>query len=359
MRCLAGAMIATAAVGMSFSALGADLPVKAPRNAAVTQSGAFYFWADGSYQSINLPTYSLGIVRTTGIPIVNLGPSGPHDPRATGNGISGAIGYVLPHGTIPFTWGSNARIEIGGSYVKAETSQSGSGASGTNFAAQLVSGFLVATIACAPPCHTASTLNTDYSSWQIWGKTASDIKFGAVTVSPSLALFGGNTRNEQFFSQTRFFPTGAFGNLYQASTDLDWTDWGARVGIDTTTELTPWLALGLGGSVGVARRSVSLTASDLFTPSAFAPGRSAISVDSSTTPFLANAEASVIVKPLPNMALRAFAGLNYDSRVPGIVAPTFPTGASVVSQGGSPASINFQDETSWYVGGGMVVKFAP
>ena len=71
-----------------------------------------------------------------------------------------------------------------------------------------------------------------------------------------------------------------------------------------------------------------------------------------TTPFLANAEASLTAKPI----VRAFAGLNYDSRVPGI-SPTRFTGPPGSPTSTTPAGINFSGLTSYDAGGGVIVKF--
>jgi hypothetical protein len=57
--------------------------------------------------------------------------------------------------------------------------------------------------------------------------------------------------------------------------------------------------------------------------------------------------------------LRGFAGLNYDSRVPGIAAPQIGGIAGIVPATGTPAGIKFAAETSYYAGGGITVKFAP
>jgi hypothetical protein len=79
-----------------------------------------------------------------------------------------------------------------------------------------------------------------------------------------------------------------------------------------------------------------------------------VGADATTVPFLANAEANIFAKPIPNVILRGFVGLNYDSRVPGISAPVM---LSVFGTPGIPAGIKFQAETSYYGGGGIVVKF--
>jgi hypothetical protein len=343
----------------SLPAQAADIPVKAPPAAIVQQGGGVYFWLDGSYQSVNLPTYSLGLRRATIFTFVDQGPAESYDPRATGYGLSGAFGFLLPHGA-PFTWGSNARIEIGGSYVNASAAQSGVGPLDTNFVLQRVDGFVRDTIACGPSCQTASTLNTDYSAWQVWGKTASDFKSGPLTLTPSLTVFGGNTKNDQNLSQRRFIPNinGLLLETYDVNSALAWTDVGARARIDATIDVTSWLAVSLGGSIGTAYRNASLSANDLHTLNLVAIPPSATSATSSTTvtPFLANLEASLIMKVLPKTEIKAFAGLNYDSRVPGIAAPSY-SGPVVLNSQGSPASIYFQSETSFYAGGGLTMRF--
>src|SRR2546428_11630054 len=111
---------------MSFAARCAaqpGLPVKAPPTAVTAESGGFYVWVDGSYQSIHLPTFNLGPATHVGsFPPFGAGVYGGQilnlDPRVTGAGISGAVGYVLPPGSF-WAFGSNFRIELGASYVHA------------------------------------------------------------------------------------------------------------------------------------------------------------------------------------------------------------------------------------------------
>jgi hypothetical protein len=56
-RSIRGLALAAMAVGGAPMAFAADLPAPAPvytkAPAAVAQSGGFYAWADGSYQSIS------------------------------------------------------------------------------------------------------------------------------------------------------------------------------------------------------------------------------------------------------------------------------------------------------------------
>ncbi|MFK4535933.1 hypothetical protein ABIA00_004116 [Bradyrhizobium ottawaense] len=54
-------IIATGLVAAtSAPVLAADIPIKAPGVATASTAGGVYFWADGSAQSIRLPTYDIG-----------------------------------------------------------------------------------------------------------------------------------------------------------------------------------------------------------------------------------------------------------------------------------------------------------
>ena len=149
---------------------------------------------------------------------------------------------------------------------------------------------------------------------------------------------------------------------YSAATALRWTDWGARLGLDGRIDLASWLAFGLGGTAGFAGRDASLAGNDTCLPAScdfFAVGASSsVTTSASTTPFLANAEARVFITPMSNIALKGFVGLNYDSKVPGIQKPSL-TGPASAPTSATPAGIKFERETSWYAGGGLVVRFGP
>jgi hypothetical protein len=362
------------------SAADVTLPVKAPPRAAVGQYGGWYVWLDGSYQDIRLPSVGLGFkVSNDGVPsFSDLGPRHQLDPEATGVGVRGAVGYVFPHGTMPAFFGSNARLEIGGSYIDADGSQTqvsniptGSGVQSSPI--QFLNGALSLPVLCGfgtVGCSHTSTLETDYRAWRIEGKLAGDHQVGSVTLTPWLSVFGGKTRADHTLAQSfvaTFVPT--FIELYNASTSLRWTDVGAKLGLDAKVAVTTWLAAGLGGSIGLAGRNVSLSGADTCTDSASGdictifgtagPGFSTISTGANTTPFLANAEASVMLQPLANLSARGFVGVNYDSRVPGISSPTFAGVSGFATQPVTPAGIKFERETSWYAGGGAVWKFAP
>jgi hypothetical protein len=356
MRGLAVALGLSAVVGFCTHASAA------PPSEVVRQ--AFYVSIDSSYQHVNLPRFALGWHHTNNsAPIFDHGPAKSYDPAAGGAGASGAIGYYLPHGTLPAFLGTNARFEIGASYIKADDSQSGAtpafaGIDGVGFVLPLLNGSQgVGILLCGggAPCSTTSSLNTRFTEWRINGKLAADHNFGGAVYTPSIAVFGGISRSDQHFQQKRF--AGAVStNVYTADVAMRWTDVGAKFGLDARKDFTPILALGLGGSIGVAYRDVSLEANDLYgDPNPFFNRRSAIDVNSNTAVVLGNAEARVFITPLHDWAFKGFVGLNYDSRVPGITAPSFAT--ALPQTGFTPSTIGFESAISYYGGAGMTKKF--
>ena len=248
----------------SVSAIAADLPIKAPPAAIVSERG-YYFWIDGMYDRIRLPTYALGlhnVVNAGGFPDAGSTVQ-TFDPHLNGGGVRGAIGYILPGSTIKF--------ELGGSYVAATGTNSAVTASPTfDVSAQLLNGAGAVAFICPAPisCSTAGTLSTRYSAWQFNGKVAADLKAGAITLTPSVAAFGGISRAGQTLSQAF---TQTFGGAivatgtYAADTTLRWTDIGARLGLDASVPLTPAFVFGLGGWVGFAERHTSFDGNDRAT----------------------------------------------------------------------------------------------
>jgi len=338
-----------------ISTFAAELPLKAPVKAVIAQNSGLYLWTDGSYQSIKTPTYDLGF-RLVPAGATN-GPAASFDPRATGYGISGGIGFVLPSGMFLSNIGANARIEFGGSYVNAKASQAGAISSpGTSVGAlPSLNGVTAISTGCGLGCISTSNLSSDYSSWRANGKFLTDYRVNGVTLTPSLMLFGGKSRNNQTLSDRMTSVGTATFVQYDASTSLDWTDWGSRVGLSGSVAVTDWITFAAGGNVGLAARRASLAGSDSSFVSII-PGTlnvSSISTGQTTTPFLANAEASLAFRLARAWSLRTFVGLDYDSKVPGIAAPTVVVGGGT----STAAGIKFQSETSYYAGGGLTMEF--
>jgi hypothetical protein len=340
-------------VGISAgTAFAADLPLKAPPRAAVVYTGGFYIWADGSYQSIPLPTYDLGFFTGVGN---NITAVERHRPRVTGFGVDGGIGYVLPQGTLSPLFGADARIEASAHYVNARSTENGSAFLPIPVGAQLANGSLPFGVGCnaASPCTTASTLRSEYSAWRLELKGASDFKTGALTLTPSVAVFGGTARTDQTYTQIFSLlnpPVSPF-NTYRANSNLDWADIGIKAGLQASFAVTNTVTVAAGGTIGTASRLVDLSISDAYVPAVGAlGGASTLGTSADANPFLANAEASLYWKPSPLWSARLFGGVNYDSKVPGIVRPNIIGGNLV------PASIGYEALTSWYVGGGAGVK---
>jgi hypothetical protein len=337
----------------------AGLPTKASRGAEAASFSGLYLRIDGSYQSIKLPTFDLGLRRQSATSM-DQGPIENYDPRATGYGIAGAVGFYFPDGTLPSVFGSKARIELGGGYVNAKTSQAVSTyVQASSMQWQLLNGRQGAGTGCGAPstCYTNSTLSTDYTSWNVSLKAAGDYRLAGLVMTPSAQVFGGRSRNNQSFVQ-HWTNGGVLDTPYNANSFLDWTDWGGKLGLDAQFAVTNAVTVGLAGSAGVSRRAVSLSANDGCPDPFFCYTGSTISADATTTAFLANAEASLTVMPTSLIALRGFVGLNYDNKVPGIAAPSY-AGTGAVGAFGTPAGIKYEAETSWYAGGGVTVTFAP
>jgi hypothetical protein len=290
----------------------------------------------------------------TTVGFLDAGPVSSFNPTLDGGGLRGGVGYHIP--------GTAWRLELGGSFMEANGKQTQSGAPTTNAGPVLLNGAVgSASDTCNQgfACTTNGQLTTAYQSWQINGKAAYDVTWGGVAISPFLAVFGGSSRNDQTLNQslaqTNFAGPTANSLTYDASTSLRWNDVGGRFGLDTTVPLNGWLAWNASGSVGLADRSVSLSGTDSVLQNS---KTSSISVSTGTTALVANLESGFTLKPTPWLSLRAFGGISFDDRVPGISSPT---AVSLVIPGGlvpgTAASISFSHETSYYAGGGASWKF--
>jgi len=361
-RWLLASLAAVAALTvMSGGTHAADLT--APAYKAAPADGGFYFWADDSWQSVRLPRSALGMHDYLSSSRSDAGPMQSFDPRTSGNGARGAVGYVFAPGALPAAFGTNVRMELGASYVRTGATQSAvvsGGGEAVNLAGA-PSFFAFNCFGVFFSCATASTLQTDYRAWQIDAKFAGDYRLGAVMATPSFAVVGGDSRNSQGLQQalSQFNAGGSLMNTgtYVANTLLEWVDFGARVGLDGRIELTDWIAFCAGGYIGVMDRRTSLNGSDSFVSSGGFAAVVPTSIVSSanTAAFVANGEIGLEARVSAKVALKAFAGLNYDGRVPGIAAPGFA--GSFKAPTSIPAGIFYAAETNYYAGGGVRIGF--
>lgn len=354
-------------LGMALSvctsaAMADDGPAyKAPPATVVSASG-WYLSVDGARQSVSMPDYGLGFRKLSPFPYTDAGLFQTFKQRIEGSMIRGLVGYFLPSAFSDTLFGDNTRVEIGGLYGRASGRDTGIAVyTGAGVAIQTLDGAgLNNGYICSlgQICTTNTNLSTEYSNWELDGKIAGDYSIGAILVTPSLAVFGGNTRANQMLAQTVKISISPALASYDAITSLRWTDIGARAGVDVKVDVTPRVALSLGGWAGFSRRQATLGGADSAVDSILGllDGAGAISTGANATSFVANAEAGLTFKWLPNLTVHGFAGLNYDSKVPGIASSSFSGGLFGITSR-TPAGISFHSETSYYAGGGLSWAF--
>lgn len=326
-------------------------------------STGLYFSLDGSWQQVNLPSNSLGFQLLS--PTLS-------DPRALsishsidGSALRGFIGYYLPGDYTHTVLGRNTRFEIGGQYVQASGTSGGTSSSDDGGAVRLnLDGSISASgYACSggQTCTVDGDASAKYSSWQMTGTFAGDYRYGAMTITPSMGVLGGEAKTSLSSEQTLSVSSSANNAIYEARTTLDWTDLGARIGLNGRAEVAPGVTMGVGGWAGFAVRRASLSGSDVLVDQiigGFISGSSVVSgVDADTTAFLANIEIDAAYRPMPGISVRAFAGLNFDNKVPSISSATFAGSFSPAAT--EAASISFHPETSYYAGARVTWAFSP
>lgn len=326
----------------------------------LVDSGGAYVWMDGSYQSVGLPSVAnFGVQGLLPPALVVPGGSEKHDPRLSGYGAGGGIGYAFAHGVFSPLWGSDVRIELGGSYIRADGASLSQSVPVTNvnLTALSMTGAVVGVAGCGGvTCFSQSVLSSDYAAWNIHLKGKSDFRSGQWIVTPSMALIAGQGETSQHLVQQTFANGAPYPLLgYGMNAALNWTDVGARIGLDTRYDFLNGFSAGLIGSIGVAHRSAAMSADSSILFSSVVPKLSAIQDSRSSAPVLANLEARLTARLMPNITAKGFAGVNYDSSTPGIESPQ----GSLLSPTGTPARIKFDPTVSYYAGAGLNVSFGP
>lgn len=286
-----------------------DLPINAPPNAVVKSSGGLYVWGDGGPWALSQQQKAAGASgdqKAAETPPLSQTASEVPLPTASVATTRGAVGYVLPSGALAPKWGSNVRAEFGASETTANLPQATGAGNPLVYNGVALGG-----------CSACNAASTDYSSRQLSAKAASDYKFDNLTLTPSVTLFNG--RSHQNFS----------GN--SGSPALEWNDIGAKVGVEAKLDLNDQLAIGVGGSYGVAQRSVTVS------------GDTTAGADTAI-PHLANGEAKLTYKPAEEFSFNGYAGVgNYDNKVPGVA--------------NAAGSIDYSPATNVYYGAGATYRF--
>jgi hypothetical protein len=294
-------------LGVSIASLPSDAMVPPP---PLPTDRGFYISADGSGQSVSLPTVNLGFANTTGFsstpPFLYNGATASHNPTATGAGVDLAFGYFLPPGTVSPSLGNAPRVELDFSLLEASQQQSsflaptgGNDPLGGNAIAGLMLNGTVINDApiCNIPgitCAMRSTESTDYMTWHLAAKVASDFPLGGLmTATPSLSLIGGEGNNDTSVNQAfQQFIAGApfISQAYLAKAHLNWNDIGGKAGLTLKAPLSSWVTASVAGSVALVDRDTSLRGSDMYTGTF--PGGIPLPAPPQTCRFLARFQAA-------------------------------------------------------------------
>ena len=316
------------AFAFSGTAKAEDLPdavlSEIPVTASVAKWNLLYSWADGSNQTLAL--FNPNPMSPPQIMAPTWAPTGNSDPAVTGYGMRGAVGFVIPGGTFA-NIDSNLRVQLKTSYVSAGATQSGdviAAGSGLQLNAPNNTGCAGA-VGCL-----GDLLPADYHAWQAELKAASDMTFGHIVVSPFMTLFAKNADSQQ--------------SALEGIAETSWRDLGGSFGIDSTVDITKHSLLGLRGSVGTAYRSSSFSSTQ--GGALFLDEQTALTSNASSIPVLANGEASLIWKPQIWQTIKAYAGMQYDSRAP--LAPD-----SLGNFGSGSGAITFEPTRIFYFGGSL------
>lgn len=287
-----------------------DMPISTPPNAVVKSSGGLYVWGAGGPWALSQQRAAEAaagedggstVTRTAAPSVSDLGL-----PVASSATTRSAIGYVLPPNTLGQKWGKNVRAEFGVEETTANMPLA-SGAENPQFYNGVTFG----------GCSTCSEASTNYSSRKLSAKAASDYKFDSVTLTPSVTVF--SSRSHQEFIGDNGSPA------------LEWNDLGAKLGVEAKVDLTSEVAIGVGGSYGIAQRSVAMSSD-------------ANAASDSAFPHLASGKAKFTYQPADELSFNGYAGIgNYDNKVPGVA--------------GTAGAIDYAPATNIFYGAAATYRF--
>jgi hypothetical protein len=308
-----------------------ELPVEVlaeiPAAASVAQSGHLYSWVDGSPQSIKLALSNPGLMLPAQIMAPTWAPLRNSDPVATGFGTRGAVGFVIPGRTLP-SFAFDTRVQLAMSYVTAGAMQPiEPSLAGSDFRL-----YDAGSLGCGAVAGCfGSGGATSYYNWQAELKGTTDLKFGGIVVSPSVALYAKDAQSQQ--------------SIFLGTASSNWAEFGSKLAIDSSVELTHNSLFGLRGSVGTAYRATSFTSTPISGDASLGPGVSSGIATASGSPLLASAEASLIWKPLAWQTIKVYGGMQFDSRI-----PLAPDAFGIDPGTGGGGAITFEPLRSFYFG---------
>ena len=384
-----GSGVKLASLSSDPAAIGTGVKIASiPSDGAITPpplapgGSGLYIETGASWQHIDLPSVSLGMVNLTGptaAPPFGYGrPTVGNTFSAAGVGGDLAVGYHLPTGWVPPSFGAAPRVELDFSIVDASRTRSTSATPQVDVGSGTVGMMLNGTPVNAGPvcnlpglifCSVTSSASSHYQDWHLGLKGATDFQFGMVTVSPSLSLIGGEDQNDIRVSQNlqQFVLVAAtpIPQIYTAKVKLHSDDVGGKLGLNLKFPLANGLSAALGGSLALVDRETTLHGNDLFLgtpgvvpapPLPSSPFSTSTSSSKSRAALLSNVEGSLNFTVTPAVSFRLFGGMNYDDSIPGVKSPTF-VGTVFAPTSTTPARIKFVSEISYYSGAGVSIHF--
>jgi hypothetical protein len=240
------------------------------------------------------------------------------------------MGFVVPGGTFS-NFDPDLRVQLMTSYVNAGSGQT----NGVNSGSDVRFGETNNVCSAALDCLGSLLSGTSYRTWQTELKAASDLAFNNVTVAPFVTIFAKNAQS--------------LSPIAEGVAGTGWTDMGGTIGVDTTVDVSNHMLFGMRGSVGTAYRSTSF--SSVQGGALYVDQQSAMATNSSSNPFLAIAEANLIWKPERWQTIKAYAGVQFDSRTP--LAPNQFADAA----GGSLGPITYEIARNYYFGASLKMDF--
>jgi hypothetical protein len=317
--------IAVATLGeVKSEEIPVELLADIPRTASIAKWDGLYSWVEASRQSVNLSQFDSGQPLPTQIIAPSWAATRSSDPVTNGYGVRGGVGFIIPNGTFS-KFNSDLRVQFVTSYVNAATS----GSVASDF---WISGPISNACECSAISNsiTGAMALATYKSWQGELKAATDFSFGRIVVTPAISLFTKDARNYQ--------------NAIEGAASSGWTDLGAKIDFDAMIDITKRALVGFRSSVGTAYRSVSFSQGGVADFASFAS-------TANGRPLLASTEVNLIWKPQLGQTVKAYAGVQLDSRV-----PNAPDPFAIDSGAGGSGSITYQTVQTFYFGGSLKME---
>jgi hypothetical protein len=299
-------------------------------------------------------------------------PSIEPDPTVAGPG--GVVGYVFRDGTFPAWAGRKVRLSFGAQFWDGNFTERQDRSTPSPFVAHVsaapIDGSLGFQNAVGGIIRRQTSFNVDANGYDLALRLTSDFAVAPrVTVSPFVALFGGQAR-ESYTVRARLVGATFAEKPYALDERVSTARVGAMLGTGVTLRVVRRISLHLGAQAGFVWMRSHMTGGDCFSFLGVTPGtpcgavpfsgsvRATVSDTRSTVGFRGGLTGGVTLDlTFAILSLTGF--MTYDSQVPGIRNPvvTSPITTIVINQPTSGRAHLFFDDALNF--GGMVVLRIP